>query len=293
MKSLRLWITLLILWLIFFFNIERINSPINIRSYTYVFVAIVVALTLALPKLQRLPFLILLVMPVPIFLVFRAFMERGHWYDNLLTGYALPLTVTQVSAILLTGLLARQIHYGLREFEDVIANITFGYIGRLPKPFSEGQGAIYREVKRARRFHRPLAIVALKVNEADIQIVLPKMVKEVQQAMMKQYVFAGIARLLNENKHDFDTIALRDNNFILVLPEISGEEAEQIAQKLVDVVKEKLKVKLQVGTANFPQEAMTFESLVELALENAQQQPVGIYTTSKQVATSNLGDIRL
>jgi GGDEF domain-containing protein len=293
MKSLRLWITLLILWLIFFFNIERINSPINIRSYTYIFVAAVVALTLTLPKLQRLPFLVLLATPVPIFLVLKAFMERGLWYDNLLTGNALPLTVTQVSAILLTGLLARQIHYGLREFEDIIASITFGYIGKLPKPFSEGQGTIYREVKRARRFHRPLAIVALKVNEADIQVVLPKMVQEVQQAMMRQYVLAGVARILNENMHDFDTIALRDNNFILVLPEISGEEADQVAQKLADVVKERVKVKLQVGTANFPKEAMTFESLVELALENAQRQPVGTYTTPKQVTTQNLGDIRL
>jgi GGDEF domain-containing protein len=293
MKSLRLWITLLILWLIFFFNIERINSPINIRSYTYIFVAVVVALTLVLPKLQRLPFLILLLTPIPIFLAFRAFMERGHWYDNLLTGYALPLTVTQVSAILLTGLLARQIHYGLREFENVIANITFGYIGKLPKPFSEGQGTIYREVRRARRFHRPLAIVALKVNEVDIHAILPKIVKEVQQGMMRQYVLAGVARILNDNMRDFDTIALRDNNFILVLPEINGEEAEQIAQKLADAVKEKLKVKLQVGTANFPKEAMTFESLVELALENAQQQPVATYGTSKQVTTQNLGDIRL
>jgi GGDEF domain-containing protein len=293
MKSLRLWITLLILWLILFFNIERINSPINIRSYTYVFVAIVVSLTLVLPRLQRLPFLILLVIPVPVFLVFRAFIERGHWYDNLLTGYALPLTVTQVSAILLTGLLARQIHYGLQEFEDIIANITFGHIGKLPKPFSEGQGSMYREVKRARRFHRPLAIVALKVDEADIQVVLPKIVKEVQQAMMKQYVLAGVARILNDNMQDFDTIALRDNNFIVVLPEINGEEAHQVALKLADVVKERLKIKLQVGTANFPQEAMTFESLVELALENAQRQPVATYEAPKQVTTQNLGDIRL
>lgn len=293
MKNLRFWIIVLILWLIFFFNIERINSPINIRSYTYIFVAIVVALTLALPKLQRLPFLLLLFTPIPIFLAFRAFMERGHWYDNLLTGYALPLTVTQVSAILLTGLLARQIHYHLQEFEDVIAHITFGYVGKLPKPFAEGQGAIYREVKRARRYHRPLTVVALKVQEADLQIMLPKMVKEVQHAMMRQYVLAGIARILNENMHDFDTIALKDNNFILVLPEITGAEAGQMAQKLEETVKEKMKVKLQVGTAKFPEEAVTFESLVELALENAQQQPGGTYTTSKQVTTKNLGDIRL
>lgn len=293
MKSLRLWITVLIVWLIFFFNVERINSPINIRSYTYIFVALVAAITLILPRLQRIPFLMLLIIPVPIFLGFRAFMERGSWYDNLFTGYALPLTVTQVSAIILTGLLARQIHYGLQEFEEVIANITFNYIGKLPRPFSEGQGPMYREVKRARRYHRPLAVIALKVDERDIKVVLPHMVKEVQHAMMRQYVLAGVARILDNNIHDFETIALRDNNFILVLPEITGEEADQIAQKLQDAVNEQLKIQLQVGTANFPGEAMTFESLVEMALKNAQQ-PDQVLTTRKQMTTpQNLGDIRL
>lgn len=220
-------------------------------------------------------------------------MERGMWYDNLFTGYALPLTVTQVSAIILTGLLARQIHYGLQEFEDVVANITFGYVGKLPRPFSEGQGPMYREVKRARRYHRPLAVIALKVDESNIKVVLPHMVKEVQHAMMRQYVLAGIARILDNNIHDFETIALHDNNFILVLPEITGEEADQIAQKLQDAVNEQLEIQLQVGTANFPGEAMTFESLVEMALKNAQQ-PDQVLTTRKQITTPrNLGDIRL
>jgi GGDEF domain-containing protein len=110
---------------------------------------------------------------------------------------------------------------------------------------------------------------------------------------MREYTLAGIARILDDNMHDFDTIALRDNNFILVLPEISGEEADLIAQKLEAAIREKLKIKLQVGTANFPNEAMTFESLVELALENARQ-PVEVMPTSKQITTTqNLGDIRL
>jgi GGDEF domain-containing protein len=293
MKRLRFWITVLILWLIFFFNIERINSPINIRSYTYIFVALMVALTLTLPRLQRIPFLILLVIPVPVFLALKAFMERGFWYDNILIGYAFPLTITQVSAILLSGLLARQIHYSLREFEDVIANISFGYVGQLPKPFTEGQGSMYREVKRARRYHRPLAVLALKVNEADMKVVLPEMIKEVQQALMREYTLAGIARVLDENMHDFDTIALRDNNFILMLPEITGEEADQIAQKLETEVRQKLKVRLQVGAANFPNEAMTFESLVDLAMQNAQQQPVELPPTPTQITPQNLGDLRL
>ncbi|MFN8457497.1 MAG: hypothetical protein U0401_23030 [Anaerolineae bacterium] len=292
MKRLRFWIITLIVWLIFFFNIERLNSPINIRAYTYIFVTGMVVITLILPRLQRIPFFVLLVIPVPIYLWLKAMAEKGHWFENLIEGYALPLTVTQVAAIILTGLLARQILSALHEFEEVIANITFGHIGKLPQLFSEGQGAMYREVKRSRRYHRPLAVIALKVNERDIQVVIPKMVQEVQQTMMRQYVMAGISRVLDDNMHDFDTIALRDNHFILVLPEIAPEEANRVAYQLKESIKEKMKLNLHVGTAVFPDEAMTFESLVELALQNTEKS-VEVAVQPKRLAGQHLGDVRL
>lgn len=292
MKNLRFWIITLVLWLIFFFNIERLNSPINIRLYTYIFVTGMVAVTLLLPRLQRIPFFVLLVIPIPIYLWLKATAEKGDWFVNLFQGYALPLTVTQVAAIILTGLLARQVLRALQEFEETISNITFGHIGKLPQPFAEEQGAMYREVKRSRRYNRPLAVIALKVDENDIHMAIPKMVQEVQQTMMRHYVMAGISRILDDNMHDFDTIALRDNHFILVLPEIAPDEAACIATKLEDTVKEKMKIKLQVGTAVFPDEAMTFESLVELALENAEATS-RIAIKPNRLARPHLGDVRL
>jgi hypothetical protein len=126
-------------------------------------VAVSVAGTLILSRLQRVPFLVLLLTLIPIFLWFKAALEAGDSYSNLWAGYALPVTVTQISAIIFSGLLARQISIRLQEFEGVIASISFDYIGKLPRPFSDGQGSMYREVKR----------VALKVNE-NIQVALPR-----------------------------------------------------------------------------------------------------------------------
>ena len=272
MKKLRFWTTIIIIWLIFFFNIERIGSPINIRSYTYIFVAVVAVVTLIIPRIQQLPLTLLILTPVPLFLVLKAFLEKGHWQANLLDGYSLPLTVTQASAIILTGLLARQINHGLWDFERAIASITFNHIGQLPKPFSEGQGVMYREVKRARRYQRPLAVIALTVDESSIKVLLPQVVEQVQRAMMKEFVLANIARLLDDNMFEFDTIALRGNSFVLVLPEVPGADVSHIMQRLDKTIKEKLNVKLRMGTACLPDDAITFESLVETALANAGRQ---------------------
>jgi GGDEF domain-containing protein len=174
----------------------------------------------------------------------------------------------------LTGFIARQINYGLREFEDVITDISFGQIGSLPKSFSEVQSSMYREVRRARRYQRPLSVVTLKIDEQSIQVALPKMIEAIQQEMMREYVFANVSRVLDENVDDFGTIALRDDCFIVVLPEKTPNEASAVAQRLEKVVREKIDVKLQTGMANFPDEAITFEELVNLAVQNVDQKVV-------------------
>ncbi len=285
MKKLRLWIVVLVIWLILIFNVERINSPVNIRSHTYIFIVVAAIITLITPRLQSIPLLLLLLAPVPAFLWFKAFMESGPWYENLMRGYALPVTLTQISVIILTGLLTRQINRGLQEFEDVIAKITFGRVGQPPRPFAEGQGAMYSEVKRARRYQRPLAVIALKVDDQMINLALPKIVQEVQQSMLKEFLLASIARTINENTYDFDTIALHDNCFVVVLPEAPAEQIPMIAQRLEKALKENLDVKLAVGMASFPNDAVTFEKLIEVAISQAESSAVNQFLATQPQQT--------
>ena len=141
------------------------------------------------------------------------------------------------------------------------------------------QGTIYNELKRARRYHRPLSIVSLKVSEQSIRVALPKMIKAVQQAMMKEYVFANVSRILDDSIDDFGTITLRDNHFLVVLPEKTSEEAFQIARHLEQTIGNKMDLSLETGMANFPDHAVTFESLIERAISDVDQK----YQTYPQV----------
>lgn len=277
MKRLRFWIAVLSIWLVFFFNVERIlfNVDFNIiRSDTYIFVAVVSLVTFLLPRLKTLYFSLLLAIVASIFLV--VWYQDPIWERRVSASFShlnatALLTIIQVNAIILTGLLSRQIMYGLSEFEDVIANITFSHVGRRPGNFSDEQSVMYREVKRARRYERPLAVMALSIDKGSFNAPTSKLVEQVQQAMMKEYTLAGISRVLDENLQSFDTIALRDNCFIVVLPETATEQVPQIGQRLQTEIKEKTGVQVGIGAASFPKEAMTFESLIELAMANANQ----------------------
>ena len=274
MKRLRYWTAILSIWLIFFFNIERIllEAKVNlIQSYTYIFVALMLLLPLMFPRLRGTLFAILVGLSVSVFLIL--------WYNQPILR-KLPLlamsdvtnitllTIIQVSAIILTSLLARQINAVLMEFEEVIANITFNHIGARPKPFDQAQGGMYRELKRARYYQRPLSVVALSVDEASIQANLPRVVKEVQQGLMKEYVLAKMGRILDQKLHHFNVIALRDNAFVIVLPEASKIEANETALHLEEALKAQMDVALQIGSASFPDDAITFEKLIEQAMDN-------------------------
>jgi hypothetical protein len=269
MKHLQIWIAILILWLIFLFNIERLTRSVDIRSYTYIFVASVAVAILILPPLSRKTFSMLLAIPVIAFIIFKVLFETGSWQQNLFEGNALPLTVTQVAAIIITAILARRISEALVEFHDAVNEITFSQIGAPPPLFIEKQGAMYNELKRARHYHRPLSVVALKIDEEDIQMLIPKIIKDVQQAMMREYLLAYLTRILDSSVNDFNTIARYNNHFIMLFPETPGQDIPEIIRTLEKTIRERLNIKLNTGYASFPDEAITFESLIELAVEKA------------------------
>ena len=261
MKRMRLLVAILIIWLFFFYNIERLSRSVNITRVAYTFVPIMAILTILVSRLRKVPLGVLLVGPVPIFLVLKAWAGFRVW------GSAIPLTVTEICVIALTTIMARWVSNGLSEFENAIANITIGQVGKLPQPFSMGQGEMYREVRRARHHQRPLTLMAVGVEEESIQVALDRMVQEVQQAMMKQYVLSGVARTLCDELEDYNIIAQRNDHFFALLPEVTPGKSSDLIERLRKAVSEQVGVALQIGIASFPEDAVTFESLVEKAAE--------------------------
>jgi len=263
----RLLIAVLIIWLFVFYNIERLSEPINITRVAYILVPFMAVLTILVSRLRRVPLGVLLVGPIPIVLGLRAWLRYGIW------DTAIPLTVTEICVITLTTILARWVSNGLSEFESAIANITIGQVGKLPEPFSTGQGEMYREVRRARHYQRPLTLMAIGVEEESVRVALDRMVQEVQRAMMKQYVLSGVSKTLCDELADYNTIAQRNDHFLALLPEVTPEKLTDLIERLRRTVSERVGVTLQIGTASFPEDAVTFESLVEKAVGEMDTEP--------------------
>ena len=267
MKRLRILVAILIAWLFFFYNIERLSKPIDITDVAYTFVPAIVIIAVLAPGLRRVPLWVNVIAPITMFLVLKVLTKHGVW------GLSLSLTVTEVCAIVLTTLLARWMSAGISEFESAIAHITLGQPGKSPEPFSVGQGEIYRQIRRARDHQRPLALMAIRVEEESIKVALDRMVQEAQQAMMKQYVISSVSKTLCDELEDYNIIAKRNDHFLVLLPEVTPDELPDLTKRLCKAISEQVGVTLQVGTASLPESALTFEGLVEKATEKMDAEP--------------------
>jgi GGDEF domain-containing protein len=259
MKRMRFLVATLIFWLFLFYNIERLSRPINITNVAYTFVPLAAVLIILVPRLHKAPLWALLLVSIPVFLVIKAWLKSHLW------GTSLPLTVTEVCFIAVTTIIAHWVSNGVREFEDAIARISIGQADRLPETFSTGQAEMYKEVRRARHHRRPLALMAIRIEDESIQVALDRMVQEVQQAMMRQYVLSDVAKGLCGELEEYNVIARSNDHFLALLPEVTSEELPDLVDRLRQAISERLGVALQVGTACFPEEALTFESLVDKA----------------------------
>ena len=281
MKRMRFLVAMLIIWLFLFYNIERLSEPIDIAGVAYTFVPIVAALTISMPRLRRVPLWALLLMPVLVFLALKVLTGYPLW------GAAMPLTVTEVCVIAVTIILSRWVSNGVSEFENAVARITIGQLDAPAGPFSTGQAEMYREIRRARHYQRPLALMAVGVEEKSIQVALDRMVQEVQQAMMKRYVLSDIAKTLCQKLEDYNVIAQTNHHFLILLPEVSSDQLAELASRLRQAVSEQVGATLQIGTASFPDDAVTFESLVDKAVGemNGKLKPDSSLRPQRLVAT--------
>ncbi len=277
MKKMRFLIAILVIWLFLFYNVERLSESADFTTAAYILVPAVAVSAILIPRLHKVPLGVLLTVPVVMFLVLK------NWLEGHVGGAILPMTITEVCTITLTILLVRRVNAEVREFERAVNHITIGDAGKLSDPLSTSQVEMYRELRRARRFSRPLAMMAIGVEDRLMQVALDRMVQEVQQSMMKRYVLSGIAKTLCDELDDHNIIAHSNGHFLVLLPEVTAEELARLADDLRKVVAERVGVAPQVGTASFPDDTATFDSLVRKAIgEMKREQELERFLQSQQ-----------
>ena len=267
MKQLLFWVVGLCTWLSVFYNLERWNQPINIASFVYVYVAILIAVILLIRWFQRVPVYWTFLIALPIYFLLKVI------FGYRIGGAALPITVTEISAIGITIILARQVGMRVEELQEAIIELTIGKSRDNASVFNVDQGQIYREIRRARRFHRPAALLAVSATDESMKLTIHRFIRDAQREITKQYVNARMGSFLVNELDDFDIVTVRDDHFIVLLPELSRKSLPEVVNNLKRALSDNLGLESKIGVSMFPDEAVTLESLVEKAVAAMEQAP--------------------
>jgi hypothetical protein len=248
--------------LVLFYNLDRLIEPIKISNITTAFVIGVVIFTLVIPRLVRIPLWALITTCLSLLLLMKA------WVGEFTGSFAVERVLIEGSSIVIAVLLASWVSLALSDFENAITQITTGRHGKGSEAILTGQGAIYREVRRARNHHRPLALLSVSVDEQSLNSSnLNRIIQEAQLSVIKQYKLASLSKTLCEELEDCSIIVQSDNRYLVVLPETEPEELPVVIGRIRHKVSEMVGVEVKIGAASLPDDSLTFEGLLDKATE--------------------------
>ncbi len=267
MLQLRTQLAVFILWFLLFFNIERLAEMVNIASFVYIFAPLVATLIIFGPNLiQSINNKWLLLSCTVLFFILK------HLAGYQILGENVPITITEICSIYITCYLANKLSMRIREFEDMIASLTFQQIGLPPKLYeSTDTEDLYREVKRCRRFGHPLSLMIVKPNYDKEQINSSRILKEIQSAFASRYAQVRLTKLYSDKLRDTDLIVINDEEIIILLPETLEKDATMLQDSIKAEALSELNIDVTCGLSSFPNHSVTLNGLLNIAHQDIEE----------------------
>ena len=262
MHRLQLWTVANILWLCFFFTVERLHEPMNISSFVYVMTSLLSITVLLIPRVSDRIEIVLFVVSLVLLLGLKSWLDYPTW------GSALPITVTEALACGITIFLAGRLHRSVDAFQQAALRIAGASNLGLSTDFNEKQVDIFRELRLARNYERPLAVMTIAPQFGGNEQLMDKLVREVYRKAARQYVVGQLAELLLHATDGCATVAGRDDHLVVSLPEVDADSAKIMVEKIRKAAQSRLQIDLDVGCATFPDEELTLRGLLDRAEES-------------------------
>ena len=263
MKRLPVSIILLIIFLAFFFNLERIDvgdqELININTFVYILITFAVVFIVMLPVLRRMKITLLLFFSDLLYFIlkFAVFKENPFW-----GGYYSYITLVEFTMFSLGVVIAHWVGANMDDFEKAVENITFAEIKRASN-LRDAVESINNEIYRSRRYNHPLTMIMVEPLKGSKEMILNQSVREVQESMISRYVSISLARALREYIRRTDMLVEQPDKgrFIVITPETNKIESDRVISKIYQAASS-IGAEVAVGLCAFPDDALTLEDML-------------------------------
>jgi hypothetical protein len=273
MLRLNRYILALVLWISFFFNIERLDinnvEVVNVASPIYVLAVIMMVLGLLLPQMVHTKSWHLQVVTILVFIVVKLYGSRPIW-----GGPYTYLSLFEFSSLLISATLAHTIGRLSADFVETARALLFAdTAGHVYAP-ENATLRIKHEMQYSRRTEHPLSVVVLETNTDQAHVTLHATAQEIQHLLVKRYSTVALTRLLawRSRRTDFILDQNDQGQLILVAPGVGKDQIPTIISRLNEQAQQHLGITLRYGVATFPEEGVTFDELVYQAGRHLQSE---------------------
>jgi GGDEF domain-containing protein len=265
MSSLKQSILLVATYLAAIFILAQFDysdSPIiDFAKYFYFAVMVAVPATVFFPNITKVNVAIPIILWGSVYFVMLQVLDRTVSAPK--STFAIILL--EFVLLLLGVWLAYQLADGISHAESVLDAMAISAFPNRVRDIHEASRLIKLEIARSRRYYRPLCIVLLSAEMSFDTT--EKILFNIQHDLMNRFSLARMGQIIDEHIRQTDMV-FRDqrNRFILICPETNYESSMLLAHRIRDTVNEKTGLNLLYGTAAFPDDAINFDDLIDVAV---------------------------
>jgi len=245
-------------------QMDYANRPIiNFASYFYLAVMVAVPLTLFFPSVSRVSVYVPLLVWAAVYAVLLQVINRNYSANK----GEISVIVLEVILLEVGVWYAHQLAVQISHAESIMDALALSAFPNQARIIDEENQRIKIELTRSRRYHRPLSVVLIEAESEDEKITR-EMLKSIQHDLLSRFTTARVGQIIDDRIRQTDLV-LRDHRgrFIILCPETEFPSASLLAKRVSQAIKERTSLKVLWGVAAFPDEALTFDDLLQKARE--------------------------
>jgi len=234
---------------------------INFASYFYMAIMIAIPATLFFPAISKVPVYVPFLAWAVIYMVVLQSIDRTNSTTSIEFSIVVLEFILLEAGVWIAHQLAVQISYA----ESLMDALAFGAFPNRVHGIEAESQRIKVELTRSRRYQRPLSLLVIEVEPEVGMVALPTM-KSIQTDLMSRFTFARVGQIIDDLIRQTD-LFLKDRRgrHVILCSETNFSSVELLAKRISRTVEDKTGRRASWGIASFPDEALTFDDLLQKA----------------------------
>lgn len=244
-------------------QLDRVDRPVvNLASYFYILVFIVVPCVVLIPSFYRAPQFISMIFWASIYFALSRVIDR-----SLSAPDSFETIFVEVVLLELGVWLSYQLAVDLAHSESLVDTMAQSAFPNQALEIEDASSVIRNEITRSRRYHRPLSLLIFHAVPEN-KDVYRELFRSFQRDLIQRFSSARMGQLIGERIRQTD-ILLRDRvgRFVVLCPETDKDNVLLLGERINSALEDDSGLKITWGSSSFPDEALTFDDMLARARE--------------------------